>query len=61
MLGKVNTFLKESYREFRRVNWPTQKETVRFTVVVIVISLAVAAYLGLLDYIFVGILERLVL
>lgn len=61
MLNKINLFLKDSYREFKRVNWPNREDTIKFTIVVIVISLAMAAFLGALDYIFVGLLEELVL
>ncbi|MEK7086958.1 MAG: preprotein translocase subunit SecE [Patescibacteria group bacterium] len=61
MLQKIRLFLQESRQEFRRVNWPSRKETTRYTVFVIGLSLAVAAFLGLLDFIFIQILERGVL
>jgi len=34
----------------KKVTWPTKKETYNYTLLVIGISLAVAAFLGLLDY-----------
>jgi len=36
----------------KHVSWPTRNQTIIFTVLVIVISIAVAAYLGLFDYLF---------
>jgi preprotein translocase subunit SecE len=36
----------------KKVTWPTKKETYNYTILVIGISLAVAAFLGALDYIF---------
>lgn len=45
----------------KRVNWPSRKETVRYTLFVIGFSVVVAAFLGLLDFIFIQLLERLVL
>lgn len=57
MIDKAKTFIKESRREFDRVDWPTNKDTVRYTIFVIIISLALAAFLGGLDYLFVGLLE----
>ncbi len=36
----------------KKVTWPTKKETYNYTILVIVISLAVAAFLGILDYVF---------
>jgi len=36
----------------KKVTWPNKKETYRYTILVIVISLGIAAFLGALDYIF---------
>lgn len=52
MLERVKLFLQESRRELSRVNWPTREETMRLTGVVIVISVAIAAFLGAFDYFF---------
>lgn len=57
MLNKVKTFIKESRQEFDRVDWPSKEDTVRYTIFVIIISLALAAFLGGLDYLFVSLLE----
>ncbi len=42
-------FLKEAYAELKRVRWPTRQETVRLTTIVIVASVAIGAYVGVLD------------
>jgi preprotein translocase subunit SecE len=60
MFKKAVKFLKESRQEFKRVNWPTREETVRYTLIVIGISVAVAVYLGLLDYVFTNILKVII-
>jgi preprotein translocase subunit SecE len=52
MMDKIWTFIREARAELRKVNWPTRRETVKFTGVVIGVSLAVAIFLGTLDYIF---------
>lgn len=36
----------------KKVTWPTKKETQNYTILVISISIGVALFLGLLDYIF---------
>ena len=36
----------------KKVTWPTKKETYNYTILVLGISLAVAAFLGALDFIF---------
>ena len=59
-MSKTRTFLKESIREFKRVNWPTRRETMRYTLFVIGFSVSVALFLGFLDFVFSRVIERLV-
>jgi preprotein translocase subunit SecE len=47
------TFLHEVIAELKKVTWPTREETVKLTVVVIVISILVGAFIGGLDSLFV--------
>jgi preprotein translocase subunit SecE len=61
MFAKLSSFLQESKQELNRVNWPSREETVRLTLVVILLSLLVAAYLGALDFAFAYLLELLLL
>ena len=58
---KIISFLKEVKLEMKKVNWPTRKETVRYTLIVIGLSVAVAAFLGTLDFIFNTLLTRFIL
>ena len=57
---KIGVFLKEVRLEIKKVNWPTRQETIRYTLIVIGISVAVAAYLGGLDFIFTSLLNKFV-
>ena len=43
-------FIKEARAELGKVVWPSRRETIRITIGVIVLSLAVALYLGAADY-----------
>jgi preprotein translocase SecE subunit len=52
MLNRLKTFVLESRQELRHVNWPTRKEGIRLTLLVIFFSIALAAYLGFFDYFF---------
>jgi preprotein translocase subunit SecE len=52
MISKITNYFKESYVELKKVTWPTREKTIRDAGLVIAISLGVAAFLGLLDYIF---------
>lgn len=60
-MNKIITFIKESRAELRKVNWPTKAQTIKYTGLVIGLSLAVAIFLGLLDYLFEYILKTFVI
>jgi preprotein translocase subunit SecE len=51
-MNKLITYIKASIEEMKKVTWPTKKETTNYTILVIVFSLAVALFLGALDFIF---------
>lgn len=51
-MSKLTNYLKESVAEMKKVTWPTKKETYNYTLLVIGISIGVALFLGILDYIF---------
>ncbi len=62
MLDKAINFLKEVQIEMKKVNWPTRKEIIKYTLIVVGISIVVAAYLGGLDILFKNIIiERIIL
>ncbi len=61
MLEKVKRFLEEARHEFRHINWPTFAETRRLTLIVIGFSLALAAFLGLLDLFFTYLLNMFII
>ncbi len=58
---KIVSFLKEVKLEMKKVNWPTRKETIKYTLIIIAVSIAVAAFLGGLDYIFTTMLNKFIL
>lgn len=48
----LGQYLKDTQAELRHVAWPTRTQTIVFTVLVAFVSIFVAAYLGLFDYVF---------
>lgn len=48
----LGQYLKETRSELRHVAWPTRTQTIVFAALVIAISIGIAAYLGLLDFLF---------
>lgn len=53
-------FLKEVRAELSKVVWPTKKETVKLTAVVIGVSVVVGLFLGTVDYILTKIMELII-
>jgi preprotein translocase subunit SecE len=53
-------FFKNVKGEMSHVVWPTRKQTIVFTIVVILISIGIAYYMGLFDYIFTQLLGEII-
>ena len=49
---KIKIFFKEVYIELRKTNWLGRSEVLRYTLIVLGVTIIVAAFLGGLDYIF---------
>jgi preprotein translocase subunit SecE len=47
-LTKTN-FTTDIVDELKKVTWPTKKKTIRLTLIVIVISLIIGLYIGIID------------
>jgi preprotein translocase subunit SecE len=45
-------YLKETRAELRKVSWPARQEAINLTAIVMAVTIAMAAFLGLVDYIF---------
>jgi preprotein translocase, SecE subunit, bacterial len=48
---KVIQFLSEAKTELKKVTWPSPKQTLASTSVVIIIVFIIAIYLGIVDYV----------
>jgi len=59
--SKITTFLKEVRLEMKKVNWPTRQQTLRYTLIVIGVSVAIAIYLGAIDFILTTLLNKFIL
>lgn len=49
-MSKLSQYINDSRVELKKVIWPSKKETRNHTLMVIGISLGVAAFLGVVDY-----------
>jgi len=58
--NKAVRYFYEAKEELEKVTWPNRKETINATLIVIGVSLAVALFLGGLDFGFNTLLEKLI-
>jgi preprotein translocase subunit SecE len=45
-------YFRETWFELRKVSWPTRREAVNLTVVVIVVTTVLSLILGVMDWVF---------
>jgi len=57
---KIMDFIREAKAELKKVTWPSRKQVWYSTLVVIGISLMVAAYLGVLDVVFTAVFSKVI-
>jgi len=50
--GGIRGFYRETIAELRKVSWPTRSEAINLTKVVLIVIVAVGAFLGILDFLF---------
>ena len=55
----IISYIKEVASETRNIKWPTRKQVISYTLIVIVLSLLLAAYVGALDALFAKLLSIL--
>ncbi len=56
----LTTYITETRKELSHVNWPTRRQALVFTVIVIVFSLAVSFFLAFFDLSFTTIVAKLI-
>lgn len=52
-------FFEEIVSELKKVEWPTREETIQLTLIVLVVSIVVGAFIGGLDVLFVSLTQYL--
>lgn len=60
MAGGFGQYLRDTRTELRHVAWPTRLQTIVYAVLVAGISIGIALYLGLFDFLFTSGLSRLI-
>lgn len=58
-MAGIGQYLKDTRGELRHVAWPTRLQTIVYTILVALISVGIALYLGLFDFLFTTGLARI--
>jgi preprotein translocase subunit SecE len=59
MITRTRTYVTESWAELRKVAWPTRRQVVNLSLIVIVVSALVGAYIAILDLLLLFGMDRL--
>ena len=53
-------YFRDTRLELGKVSWPTRKEAINLTIIVMAVTVAMAAFLGLLDFGFTKVFELII-
>lgn len=59
-MNALINYLKNSREELAKVSWPTRQTTINHSIMVIGVSIAVAIFLGVIDFALTKVLELIV-
>ncbi len=51
-MNSLIKYFNDTASEMKQVSWPTQKQSIFYTILVLIITLVVALYIGAFDYVF---------
>ncbi len=60
MFQKIQNYFVESIAEMKKVIWPSREQTINYTILVVALTVGVAIFFGILDYIFSFGLEKII-
>ncbi|MES2214338.1 MAG: preprotein translocase subunit SecE [Patescibacteria group bacterium] len=60
-MSALTNYIRDTRGELSHVSWPTRRQAIAFTVIVILVSVFTAFFLGFFDYIFSLIIKKFVI
>jgi len=48
----IRRFYRETLGELRKVTWPTRQEATNLTIIVVLVTFGMSAFLGIVDFLF---------
>lgn len=58
--NKIVQYIKEAKEELQKAVWPSKKQLINHTAIVIGVSLAIAVFIGIVDFLFTLGLEKII-
>ncbi len=52
MFSAIRQYFIEAYGEMKKVTWPTREQAITYSALVIVLSVGVAVFFSIIDYVF---------
>lgn len=60
MGSKITEYFQDTKTELKHVVWPSRNQTLYYTLIVIILSVAISYYLGIFDFIFSQGLQKII-
>ena len=58
--NRVVRYVKATRSELRKVVWPTRDETINLTIIVLIVTIGMSAFLGIIDFLFTRAFELII-
>jgi preprotein translocase subunit SecE len=58
--NRLVRYFKETRAELRKVSWPTRQQATNLTLIVLAVTIVMAIFLGVVDFVFAGLIRLLV-
>jgi preprotein translocase subunit SecE len=60
LIDRLTEYLKDTRGELRKTSWPTREQATNLTLIVLAVTIVMAAFLGALDFVFAQIVRLIV-
>jgi preprotein translocase subunit SecE len=60
-MSKITEYFRDTKGELKHVIWPSKKQTFYYTLIVIVLSVVISYYLGIFDFLFSLLLQKVII
>ncbi len=60
LIDRLTEYLKDTRGELRKTSWPTREQATNLTLIVLAVTIVMAAFLGALDFVFAQLVRLIV-